>query len=247
MQILSPNNLVSKLAISTLPKYLQNSTLFFSEEILLNSVNSSDNLVLVPTNQLLIYPHLYVSRRFGVSFEGDFSNAYIYYSKSDDVVKDVYLKGEYASVEKMIAKIVLSEFYDLDVNIIEINELNEQTQNYILVGDENFTESNIFKGISLGSQVVDLLELPYVNYVLVSRDEKSIREFNKSADDISDFIDLGFVENCIKTDKVSEYIKNNLASLVTKFNENDLQGIEELIRLPYYHQIIDDIVEVRFI
>jgi hypothetical protein len=31
------------------------------------------------------------------------------------------------------------------------------------------------------------------------------------------------------------------------FAQNDIEGINQLLRLPYYHRIIDDIVEVKFV
>ncbi len=52
-------------------------------------------------------------------------------------------------------------------------------------------------------------------------------------------------------DKVSlaseEYIRKNISSFIFKFDEQDREGIEQILRLPYFHGIVNDIVEVKFI
>jgi hypothetical protein len=39
----------------------------------------------------------------------------------------------------------------------------------------------------------------------------------------------------------------NISSLILKFDEQDVEGIKQVLRLPYFHGLISDIVEVKFI
>jgi hypothetical protein len=43
------------------------------------------------------------------------------------------------------------------------------------------------------------------------------------------------------------YIKENISSLIIDFEEQDIEGINQMLRLPYYHGIAKEIVEVNFV
>jgi hypothetical protein len=47
--------------------------------------------------------------------------------------------------------------------------------------------------------------------------------------------------------KSSEFIKENFNSINYKVDEQDITGINELLKLPYYHGLIKDLIEVNFV
>jgi hypothetical protein len=48
-------------------------------------------------------------------------------------------------------------------------------------------------------------------------------------------------------DRSKNFIEENLPKIFFKFDEQEIEGINQLIRLPYYHGMIEDIIEVKFV
>jgi hypothetical protein len=47
--------------------------------------------------------------------------------------------------------------------------------------------------------------------------------------------------------RTMKYIKDNISSLVMELDMQDIEGILQLTRLPYYYGIIKDIIDVKFV
>ena len=85
--------------------------------------------------------------------------------------------GDASSIEVIIGKILFKELYNSEVKIKLIaDNLRDANKNLIVIGDKNF-ENDLYKnGISLAEEIVDLLSLPFVNYILVSNSEESLKK-----------------------------------------------------------------------
>jgi hypothetical protein len=44
-----------------------------------------------------------------------------------------------------------------------------------------------------------------------------------------------------------DFISINIQHLVFDFDKQDLEGIKQLLQMPYYHGLIKDIIEVKFV
>jgi hypothetical protein len=54
------------------------------------------------------------------------------------------------------------------------------------------------------------------------------------------------LENNFSND-TKDYIKENIASLIYEFEDQDIDDIHQITRLPYFYGIISDIPEPKFI
>ncbi len=84
--------------------------------------------------------------------------------------------------------------------------------------------------------------------MFVSKDPEIIKQFNSlAAVPVNKF--LKNPEDAIKEiipPNIQEYFTANLSGLIFKYNEQDIEGIEQVLRLPYFHGIINDIIVLNF-
>jgi hypothetical protein len=46
--------------------------------------------------------------------------------------------------------------------------------------------------------------------------------------------------------KLNDLIVDNISSVYFDFTKNEKEALDELLKLPYYHGITEDLVEVKF-
>jgi hypothetical protein len=251
MKIIAPNNFFTRLFFYFSPKNIQDNIQFLPSSLITAELKKTDNAVaLIPTLDLIQNKDLYVSRSFGLSFEGSFSNSYIYYNGQGKDIPEITLSGDVSSCEAILTKILYKELYDEEVKIkLTISPGDKPEGRFILTGNNNFANDVFVNGISYAEEMVELINLPYVNYLFVSKDPDLIREFNSLAESfINEFTEKS--EEAVKAvlpPNIQEYIIANLPSLIFKFDELDLEGIEQLLRLPYFHGIIKEIIELKLV
>ena len=252
MKLIFPNNLFSRLIIDNLPKNPDNESAFYPSSLIVSEVKKNKSAVgLIPTLDLIKNSDLFVSKSFGLSFEGSLCNSYIYYNSSQKEISEITLYGDLSSVEVLLCKILFKEMYDSPVEIkITAKEKELSHINHMIVGDKNFDKEKYLSGISFAEEMVEVLALPFVNYVFASSEKASIEKLNGILSSISNSIydsaeSNNFCEHYPENTK--SYFRENIPSLIFNFGEQDLEGINQIIRLPYYHGIIDDIVEISFV
>ena len=133
---------------------------------------------------------------------------------------------------------------------ISTKEQDLVNTNHVITGDKNFEEDKYLLGISFAEEMIEVLSLPFVNYVFASPDRASIEKLNNMLTGVGKS-----VYDTVETNNFSEhfsakarnYFIENISSLVFNFGEQDIEGINQIIRLPYYHGLIDDIVELNFV
>jgi hypothetical protein len=251
MKLITPNNYFARLFFHFSDKSIKDNILFLPSSLITTELNKTDNTVaLIPAMDVIKNKHLYLSRNFGLSFEGSLSNSFIYYTGHGKNIPEITLTGDVSSCEAILTKILFKELYNQEVQIkLAITSAGKPEGTFILTGDTNFSNDIFVNGISFAEEIVELLNLPYVNYLFASKDPGVINEFNSIAESfINEFTENP--EEAVKAvlpPNIQEYVIANLHSLIFKFDELDLEGIEQLLRLPYFHGIINEIIELNLI
>ncbi len=217
-----PNNIFTQAIILNLPEALKKEIKLSPSSLLAKDVvNNNENVGLIPTTDLINHKDLFVSSKYGISFEGSLCNSYIYFKQQEKIVNELNLFGDASSIEVIIGKILFKEMYNTDVKIKLIaDNFKDANKNLIVIGDKNF-DNDIYKnGISFAEEIVDLLSLPFVNYILVSSSEEKLKqveaELVSAAKDIDDTFEK--VEALkIFTEETRDYILSNIF-----FNDSSL-------------------------
>lgn len=252
INIILPNNVFTRVIASCLPDDIRCKVSFQpSAQITQNILNRESSVGLVPTMDLINHRDLFVSSKFGLSFDQSLCNSYLYYAADQRDVNSLALYGDVSIQEVILSKILFKEIYSSDIEVeIITNISNVANKNLLLTGDENFINERFAKGVSFSEEIVDTLYLPFVNYILASTDEEAIKKTAAHFEGIDlkvyEKVEQGNFDSRM-SGKTEEYIKANISSLVIKFDEKDLEGIKSLLHLPYYHGIIKDIIEMKFV
>ncbi len=252
MNLFFPNNIFGRLIASNLPDALKSSAVYQPSSLLTkNLLSTADSAALIPTIDLIKNKDLYVSKSFGISFEGALCNSYLYFASEQKDITRIDLTGDVSAVEAILCKILFKEMYNTEIEIgVLQNIAGMQTNNILMVGDKNFHDDAYSTGISFAEEMVEALNLPYVNYLLASTDKSLLERVNSELAGVGSKV-YDNLEANLKNEKLSEsgsiYLTDNISSFIIDFDEQDVEAIEQITRLPYYHGIINDIVEVKFV
>lgn len=252
MKLIFPKNIFSQFIIDNLPDQLKKETAFYPSSLIVHEVKKNEsNIGLIPILDLIKNNDLFVSKSFGLAFEGSLCNSYIYYKSKQHEVSEITLLGDLSSVEVILCKVLFKEIYDSPVEIKISTEKHDLIRgNYVIVGDKNFKDEKYLSGISFAEEMVEILSLPFVNYVFASGDRNNIEKLNDMLIGVSNSI-----YDSVEADKFTQsyslktknYIYENISSLIFDFGDQDLEGINQIMRLPYFHGFIDEIVDLKFV
>ncbi len=250
MKILFPKNIYTSIIAVSLPENLKNN-LQFQPASSISSMIEKDNdcIALISSTDIINHRELFVSKKFGISFEGSLCNSYLYFSE-DRSLQSLNIAGDVSSLEAIISKILFKELYNSDVEIGLSASLKKEKNNLLLVGEQNFYDDKLFDGISFSEEIIELISLPFVNFVLASSDEKLIKENESLLLEIIPNVYSNFdsIQQYFSfNEKTLNYIKQNISSLVLEFDMQDIEGFLQLIRMPYFYGIVKDIVDVKFV
>lgn len=141
--------------------------------------NDASAIGLIPSLDIFKHRELYISSKLGLSFDGVLSNTYIYFQPDQLGFTNLFLRGDVSTNEIILSKILFSERYSQDVNIVlDTAEFDLDNNNYIVVGNENLDYNPIDKGISFADQVASLIDYPYVNFIWASKSEETCWSFS---------------------------------------------------------------------
>jgi hypothetical protein len=250
-KLIIPKNIFSKIFLSEL-NLSNDFYVDISEAALISKkiIDDKNAIGLIPTMDLLTYKDLYVSSEIGVSFNALLSNSYIHFKDGQETVEEIFLKGDISSNEIVLSKILFKEFYDLDVKPVLIkNALPHQEDNLLIIGDENYEKELFLNGLSFAEEVIELISAPYVNFTLAGSSEEVIKNFSKN---YKKNLQIGHTEKYEDLLKdlpaVSlDFISVNIQHIVFELEDQDLEGIKSLLQMPYYHGILKEILEIKFV
>lgn len=250
-KLLLPQNIFSKIFLSELNLTDQYSIEFTSAALISKKLVEDENAIgLIPTLDLLAHKDLFVSSKVGISFNALLSNSYIHFKEGQEKLEQIFLKGDVTSNEIILSKILFKEFYDIDVSSALVKDENLHIdENVLIVGDENYEKELFLHGLSFAEELIELIDTPYVNFVLASMNENVISEFNEKHRDnllnghTEEYSSLltGFTQTSL------DFISVNIQHIVFDFEEQDIEGIKAILQLPYFHGLIKDMIEVKFV
>ena len=242
-----PDNIFSRIIIGQLnPETKQMAKFKSSASLSLELRNDENSLALVPVTDIITNPEFFISKSFGISFEGPLSNSYIYFNSAERKVKEVNLTGDVSTLEVILTKILFKELFDtnIEVSLTTMDKLAGTT--YIITGDENFYTEGFEKGISFAEEIVEIISAPFVNFVLASRNESMLIDYSKLFSEINPESQPDALSEKLH-EKGKSFVAENLSKVFFSIDEQEIEGINQVTRLPYYHKLIDDIVDVKFV
>ena len=251
MKLIIPKNIYSALFALSLPDDLKESIVVESSSLIVREIkNGNAEIGLIPSFDLLKHNDLFVSKKIGISFDGLLSNSYLHLIPESSTFSDVYLNGDVSSNEIVLTNVLFKERFNSDVTIhLDSNPLELNKKNYLVVGKDNYQE-NFDRGISFADQIAEILDRPYVNFVLVSADKNKLEMFTKKMENwdkkIEDNLEK-YLEKIDLPEESSEFIQSNFNSAYFEMTENEIEGLHDLLKLPFYHGMIEEIVELKWI
>lgn len=213
-------------------------------------VENDDSIGLIPTLDLLTFKDFFISSRIGISFNALLSNAYLFFREDQDTLNELILTGDVTSNEIILSKILFKEFYGVDIQpVLQTNINSMPEQNFIEVGDRNFSDEIFLKGLSFSEEIIELVNAPYINFVLAGSSESAVKQFVNSYE--NNFLDGH--ETALKKlnpdfpDLAADFININIQHIIFDFENQDLEGIKSLLQMPYYHGIIKNMIDIKFV
>ncbi|MBI5807418.1 MAG: hypothetical protein HZA74_03355 [Ignavibacteriales bacterium] len=250
MKLFAPNNIFVSILKNHIPSdvdVIYKPSSLISKELEFNT----QAIAMIPSLDLIKNRNLFVASKYAVSFDGLLSNSYFYFIEGQKKIEKIHLQGDVSINEFILSKIIFEEKYSSQIELI-LDTKNEKLKenNYIICGDDNFIDSRFQKGISFADDISEFLNLPYVNYIFVSQDKESLDLFQKKFSDLDIKIENS-AESSLQLLNIpndsKEFILSNLGSVYYEMTENEQDGLNELIKLVYYHGIVDDMFDVKFL
>jgi len=250
MKLFAPQNIFTSILESALPEWME--VIHKPASLVVKELEKNTQaLALIPSLELINHKDLLVSQKFGISFDGILSNSYYYFSEGERTIKKILVRGDVSVNEVILAKILFEERYSSNVELVlDTSDKMEAGTDYIVSGDYNYTSGKFEKAISLADEVSEMLDFPYVNFVLVSKDRESLTNFEKQIDSMDEMIEEKLVESLEKLNvplNSKDFIKENFSSVYFDLTENEKEGLNELVKLVYYRGIIEDMFDIKFV
>jgi hypothetical protein len=250
-KIILPRNIFSKIFLSEINSPSEYQVEWQASSLISKSLQEDKNAVgLIPTMDLLTAKDLYLSSEIGISFNALLSNSYIHFKDGQESIEELFLKGDVSSNEVILSKILFKEFYNINIKPTLIKNIDDHKQdNLMIVGDENYEKELFLNGLSFSEEIIELISAPYVNFVLSGSDEKLVKDFvSEHKEDFK----KGHTENYEKLQErfpksSLDFISVNIQHVIFDFEDQDLEGIKSLLMMPYYHGIIKDIIDLKFV
>ena len=254
MKYLFPDNLFSRFFAFSFSEAEKKQIVFLPSAQITSTLLKEENAIgLIPTLDLLTHEGLFISKLGGISFESELCNSYFYFPANSDQnkVTEITLSGDVSSIEAILSKILFAELYDQQVKIsLNQSQGKENETPSLCIGDVNFVDGKCLNGISFSDGAIEILSAPFVNFVFAGKDKESVAEFNNLFTTIlPKFYEsiLPYLASLSLSDELKSKVREEFSSFVFEFDTMDLDGIAQLTRLPYYHGMIKEMIEIKFV
>lgn len=252
MRLIIPNNIFATLFLLSIDESERPEVLVKDSSLIVSELENDENsIALIPSLDLIDNRELYVSSKLGLAFEGLLSNTYVYYLENNFEISKVFLRGDVSKNEVILSKIIFRERYNIEPKFtLDINQSIDEDKNYLVTGSQNWNNNFYKMGVSFSEQISDILEFPYVNFLFASKNENLLRDFNKQFADVTKSVINSLEPNLQKidlSDEVNNFILKEIPFVYFDFTDAESEGLKELLQLAYYHQIFDDIFNIKFV
>jgi len=252
LRIIGPSNIFT----SIIRKHIASSNeLVFTPKlsgIILSEYLKDDyDIAIIPSMDLITAPDLFVSKEYAIAFEGSLDNSYLYFQPAQSNFSKLLLQGDISKNEILLSKIIFMELYGTDPELsINLQKADFAIGNFLVTGDSNFEKSLFMNGMSFSDQIADYLNALYVNFVAVSGNKDNLVKFNGMME--------GIEENLYQTAAGLEllneiegldhnYVTENINTVYYQMTEEENESLTELIRLPFYQGITEEISNIKFV
>ena len=246
-----PQNIFSRILLSEIESKADIEFETIPSSVIAKRLSTVQNSVgLIPTLDLISNKDLYVSSEIGISFDALLSNAYIHFKEEQETIDELFLKGDVTSNEVIISKILFKEFYDVEVKTTLLSHHSPDfSENILIVGDENYEKEIFLNGLSFSEEIIELINAPYVNFVLAGTSDIVLKKINLLFKEALENGHAEKIDHLFPTfpQTALNFISVNIQHLVFDFDEQDIEGIKLLLQMPYYHGLIKDIIELKFV
>ncbi len=246
-----PQNFYANLFLTELNPDHDIEVIYLPAALISKKIAEDENSIgIIPTLDLLTFKDLFVSSRIGISFNALLSNSYLFFNEDHETIDEISLVGDVTANEIILSKILFREFYDLDINPKLITDDSTLIQkSLIVVGDKNFQDEIFINGLSFSEEIIEMINAPYINFALAGSSEKLLNSFVTQHE--NKFVD-GHEESLTKTETgfpelSKDFIAVNIQHVVFDFENQDLEGIKTLLQMPYYHGIVKELIDLKFV
>jgi hypothetical protein len=252
MKILSPKNLFASLFLVSIKENFNPEIELKDAAVISSELEKNPDAVgIIPSCDLISHRDFYISKKLALSFDGVLSNAYFYFTANQNSFKDLFLIGDVSSNEIILSKILFKERYASDIQLhLETGKINREEKNYLIIGSENFKNNKYSGGLSYSDELSTMIFLPYVNFVFASKSEENIKLINRDWKDIDNHLETNlknYLEKLSLDPETVNFIADNFNSVYYEMTESELEGLTELLQLPYFHGISDELFELKLV
>ncbi|MBI9070424.1 MAG: hypothetical protein JEY94_02435 [Melioribacteraceae bacterium] len=252
MKIGIPKNIYAAIFALSLPEEYKENLIPLTTSMISSELEKGNcDIALIPSCDLLTHKEFKVSTKIALSFDGDLSNAKIYFKDDSNSFETVYLQGDVSSNEIILSKIIFSERFETEIEIVlDTEEFAKGKKNYILVGNSNLDDSLVSSSISFADQVAEFLDYPYTEFVLASKNEDFVKKLSSDLKGLDKKIENNitqYLQRLNFSDEINKNLLENIHAVYFELTENERTGLSELLRIPYFHGLIKEIVDINFV
>ncbi len=246
-----PQTIFADLFISAFPAEFFSVTQLTNPELHSFLSDGKIDAALLPSLEIINDEALFVSKRFGIAFDGVLSDDYLYFPKNPKNINKLSLAGTVSLNEIVLSRVIFRENYNIEVeqNVIPTIE-NAPDSSLLVSGDINFANGNFMHGDSFAELIADFIDTPYLKYILAANN-KSILEFiNQNIIKIEEQLEItskgilkkkGFDKGAI------DFVLQNFNTLYFELTETEINGYKELRQIPFYYGLTEEMKEVTFV
>jgi len=209
------------------------------------------DLALIPSLEIIGTDNLFVSGKFGIAFDGPVSDDYVYFPKDEKNLAKVGLAGNVSMNEVVLSKVLFLENYNLEIEQKVLSSLKEvEDSTLISSGDINLANGNYTHGESFSELVAEFIDAPYLKFVLVSTVKENIEFVNNQVAGLEEQLEItakSILEKKGFTRQVSDFITGNFNSIYFELTEIEVNGYEDLRKIPFYYGLIEELKEIAFV
>jgi hypothetical protein len=252
MKLIAPNNIFSTIFYLSIPEEKRPELILKDSSLITNELlMQENNIALIPSLDLINHRDLFVSSKIAIGFDAELSNSYLYFSSNDSELKKISLKGDISSNEVILSKIIFKETYNIQPQIeLDTHRDFSDKKNYLLSGNLNWNNDKFKTGVSFAEQIALYQDHHYLNYLLAANKAETLNKFHSDNSELSKRIKENFsslVEGINFNLELNNFLISNQDSIEFSLDIMKKDSYSELLKLLYYHQIIDDIFDVKFV
>jgi hypothetical protein len=212
--------------------------------------NNQIDIALVPPLDLHNGVNLAVSGIYGIVSDSVFSNSYLYFKPGEKEVTAISMKGDISFHDITLLRIIFKELYGILPEITPFDGDVEKVSTLYVAGDENYITLRYENGMNLTEETIECLQYYTPAYILVSNKEEILESVHSKIKQMNDDL-YSFGSDFIATSGISietlEYLSDNLHHVSFELNDDILEGLKNLIALPYYYNLAEDIPEFSLV